>query len=399
MNSGLYALAGASATATAAAFANRLLEPMTNVSKVYFLFSRDCSPDGRAAVPVAGSAAQLRSGNGSAWVAGCGLSSGVSPGRSSGRTVTAIRISRPRAADSAPVSCGRSLVSSTSLANSLGAASSAVSSTRPSGRVNRRNARCCGLTALSARLSTALPHTDSRSGSSGTAAPPGPRRRVSPRRLSTALSTPCAHPRSGAIRPRRGQPGEVPVRGTLTPGASRSTRCPQVIHTWLGACGRCRGLVRPPTGGSPGWVPGWVADLRFDLPRPAFVPLTDLTFLARPGDRPPAAGCGEARPPKPRWSPDREQAHLPAEQPPPCPYARFPAADADPRGTRHSRSPPSQGPRQALGLTDRTVLPAAVRMRRSDDFARAVRRGRRAGRGSLVVHYLPPELAPVARGA
>ena len=40
MNSGLYALAGASATATAAACANRLLEPMTNVSKVYFEFSR-----------------------------------------------------------------------------------------------------------------------------------------------------------------------------------------------------------------------------------------------------------------------------------------------------------------------------------------------------------------------
>ena len=40
MNSGLYALAGASATATAAACANRLLEPMTNVSKVYLGLSR-----------------------------------------------------------------------------------------------------------------------------------------------------------------------------------------------------------------------------------------------------------------------------------------------------------------------------------------------------------------------
>jgi ribonuclease P protein component len=29
-------------------------------------------------------------------------------------------------------------------------------------------------------------------------------------------------------------------------------------------------------------------------------------------------------------------------------------------------------------------------MRRSDDFAVAVRRGRRAGRETLVVHYLPP---------
>src|ERR1035437_4754367 len=40
MNSGLYALAGASATATAAACAKRLLEPITNVSKVYLGLSR-----------------------------------------------------------------------------------------------------------------------------------------------------------------------------------------------------------------------------------------------------------------------------------------------------------------------------------------------------------------------
>ena len=40
MNSGLYALAGASATATAAACANRLELPMTKVSNRYFGFSR-----------------------------------------------------------------------------------------------------------------------------------------------------------------------------------------------------------------------------------------------------------------------------------------------------------------------------------------------------------------------
>jgi ribonuclease P protein component len=40
------------------------------------------------------------------------------------------------------------------------------------------------------------------------------------------------------------------------------------------------------------------------------------------------------------------------------------------------------------------VLPPAARMRRSGDFALAVRRGRRAGRGAVVVHYLaPPEPA------
>ena len=51
MNSGLYALAGASATATAAACANRLLEPMTNVSKVYFEFSRVPPSLGAGGIP------------------------------------------------------------------------------------------------------------------------------------------------------------------------------------------------------------------------------------------------------------------------------------------------------------------------------------------------------------
>jgi ribonuclease P protein component len=47
------------------------------------------------------------------------------------------------------------------------------------------------------------------------------------------------------------------------------------------------------------------------------------------------------------------------------------------------------------------VLPAAARLRRREDFALVVRRGRRVGRGTLVVHYLPaPILAvPVAGGA
>ena len=40
MNSGLYAFAGDSATATDAAWANRLDEPMTKVSNVYFGLSR-----------------------------------------------------------------------------------------------------------------------------------------------------------------------------------------------------------------------------------------------------------------------------------------------------------------------------------------------------------------------
>jgi ribonuclease P protein component len=51
------------------------------------------------------------------------------------------------------------------------------------------------------------------------------------------------------------------------------------------------------------------------------------------------------------------------------------------------------------------VLPAAARLRRREDFTLAVRRGGRAGRGTLVAHYLCPDLsadpasdvAPVAR--
>ena len=50
MNKGLYAFAGASATATAAACAKRLEAPMTNVSKRYFGFRRAVGSPG----PVAG---------------------------------------------------------------------------------------------------------------------------------------------------------------------------------------------------------------------------------------------------------------------------------------------------------------------------------------------------------
>lgn len=40
------------------------------------------------------------------------------------------------------------------------------------------------------------------------------------------------------------------------------------------------------------------------------------------------------------------------------------------------------------------MLPAASRLRRSDDFTLTVRRGRRAARGTLVVHLYPSDPAP-----
>jgi ribonuclease P protein component len=91
---------------------------------------------------------------------------------------------------------------------------------------------------------------------------------------------------------------------------------------------------------------------------------------------------------------DREQAHLPAEQPPSGEDARVPVAHAHPRGSRdHLRAPP-QGARRAVGLIrrqfpDAPVLPSANRMRRSTEFTQVVRSGSRVRRGSLVVHLHP----------
>jgi hypothetical protein len=51
MNSGLYALAGASATATAAAWAKRLDPPITKVSKPYFGLRRESPREGDAGRP------------------------------------------------------------------------------------------------------------------------------------------------------------------------------------------------------------------------------------------------------------------------------------------------------------------------------------------------------------
>src|SRR4026209_194669 len=107
MNSGLYALAGASATATAAACANRLPEPMTKVSKVYFGFSRagstracdrpfDGDGGGQVSpgwVPSAGGSGPPPAASGPSWAVG-------------GSTVTATLISRPSRPDRAVVIIG-----------------------------------------------------------------------------------------------------------------------------------------------------------------------------------------------------------------------------------------------------------------------------------------------------
>ena len=89
-----------------------------------------------------------------------------------------------------------------------------------------------------------------------------------------------------------------------------------------------------------------------------------------------------------------EQADVPAEQPSPAQEARLPSSDAYPCGSRDHRRPPWQGSPAPRGLSDlldgdHPVLPASNRLRRSDDFRRAVRSGRRAGRRAVVVHSVP----------
>jgi len=104
------------------------------------------------------------------------------------------------------------------------------------------------------------------------------------------------------------------------------------------------------------------------------------------------------------WRYDREQAHLPAEQPPARQDAWLPAADAHSCRPRHPGGPPPQGPHRVVGLSRRVgelapVLPAASKLRRSQDFAAVVRCGHRAGTRHLVVHLRVPPLPPIPTGS
>jgi len=67
---------------------------------------------------------------------------------------------------------------------------------------------------------------------------------------------------------------------------------------------------------------------------------------------------------------DREQAHLPAEQPPSCKDARLPAAHAHSRRSRHRLGSPAQGSPRAVRLTRPTVAPASCSRPRIDCDAR-----------------------------
>src|SRR4029078_8393811 len=80
---------------------------------------------------------------------------------------------------------------------------------------------------------------------------------------------------------------------------------------------------------------------------------------------------------------------------PPREGPRLPPADADPCGPGDTPGPASQGPRQALGLTD--ALPAGAQLRRSADFTATLRASRAArADGMLVLHAALPTDASAA---
>ena len=97
----------------------------------------------------------------------------------------------------------------------------------------------------------------------------------------------------------------------------------------------------------------------------------------------------------PFLEPPSEQAHVPAEQPPPREDPRLSVAHAHARGSRDPGRSSPEGPSGPLGLTrprnpGPPVLPAASRLRRRPDFTAAVRHGYRAGRARVVVHLDVP---------
>jgi len=157
--------------------------------------------------------------------------------------------------------------------------------------------------------------------------------------------------------PSHGGPGET----ANEPDANNSdtcgsTGCPQAPYgVPPGKCYRFRKVV-PPL-----WTAVARGLVRFDPAAGHRVPLGGRTGVDRcrmsTGDpaggrcQPKQASCRLTRsvtnqsPPIPDTGEQtREQAYVPAEQPPPSQDARFPSADAYPRRTRHSGVAPPQGP-------------------------------------------------------
>ena len=228
MNSGLYAFAGASATATAAAWAKRLLEPMTKVSKVYCGLSRvgsdsrrppapdRCPPAPRPGSEAPGSAASASTCGRGAW--SC-LPSDEAPEPVGGPRYAVHLVDRlDRSAGSvqarvdddgdpqvpAELAVSASVIVSAQplLDDVLGelvghATSRAVSPTTPSSGLSRMKARCWGVTVSSQRRPGPRPDLGRRVTASASVVAPSP---VGPRWSAPASALGHAVPSSRCAR-------------------------------------------------------------------------------------------------------------------------------------------------------------------------------------------------------
>ncbi len=185
---------------------------------------------------------------------------------------------------------------------------------------------------------------------------------------------------------RRGRPARRDPdvrRGATATLTAPSTARQRLGDAGRGASARSGSGVPPPAAGPAGWTMGgrdppglrrrrvlgyagrslWTVPAAF-APRSAAVRCGGVSV--RSDQLPGAPGCGSrpspgrparARPPAGAHrrcrvvGVPREQAHVPAEQPPPVQDPRLPAADAYPRGPGDPRRSSAQGSREALRLT------------------------------------------------
>ncbi len=191
--------------------------------------------------------------------------------------------------------------------------------------------------------------------------------------LADPLSLPPSSPAHRKVRPcaRYGLPGD---------GSARSHWRARVFHRFPSALWRAPERVVPGPATSQAQLGAGCA---FDPSRQRCVP------LAQEGVRPVLGSVWRYTSLEfhPAARMRRHEAHVPAQQPSACPYARLPHADEYSSRSRRHRRAPGQGPQPTDRLTaDSAVLPGYRRLRRSTDFRVVMRSGTRAASRTVVVH-------------
>src|SRR6478672_4942677 len=294
MKSGLYACAGASATASAAAWAKRFDEPITKESKVYFVLKPPLS--GRfwtelRALAAAGASIRPSRSSGSSSAVGVGSLTRSSIGRS--RPVTS-RIAAPIRPRKWP--------STQSRVKSFGTARTKRSSASSSPRASPNHVPY--VVSLSAPLS---------------------RPATSPHRLSAVSSIWCSTLLSGPSASRNAKNGEHTnlrkhCKWRRFAGVYQMREVPPQLWRTVGETPRSSFAPR-----------GWPVDKA-----------VDACCLYWPPDRPPNGGIS--------GNSLSYEAHLSAQRPPPQAQARLPHADVLARRPADPQAAPREGPQAPLGV-------------------------------------------------